>query len=793
VASGTASGFGTSGLFDAEQRASERNSRLDAIIALRALYRNFVRARFLLRLPSPVYTPAEDSDEEDTKEKELREQENRREAVEVVAEMVLTAEQLNRGLRLLRPGFGTIFEPGASAMADAAGVVNMPSTGGRTPQECEEVVREQARQYVQTLRERVAVELPQLPYPTEAATLAAIEVRNARYLRAAIGEGGSGSGSPLGSMAGSGRGVAPSPGPSPLSSLSHGGDRDKREPAEQLASGIEQAERVAEAFVATRIKPVLRKARETELVDLVRETSDYLRGLWVRLNGGGSRLREPPLDPALPLPAGARLDTELAMGQLSLELDVLEAQLREAVRARDAKIRRARAPEGRATMPFQLKALDEEVLRLSRALAVRTLQLEMEYAGRALEEEALDVVGSDVAELLSRQGSTAELRLLAAEYGYLDTQLAALAAQVGLEAQVAQAGSELGGPPALSSDEGPGQLASSTAPVSSAAAVAAAAAGRAMSPTPPSSLLVGGPGTLDQVLATLAVEIPDLRQRVGVPDQVVFGGQGFSLTKARLQAREAWDKVREAVTFMARGVKLLGSDVGNAGRLFGKAAMGGTLKPREVSAMRRTFRDILTFIPFTIILIIPLSPLGHVLVFGFIQQYFPQLYPSCFTVKRQEVMVRYEELERQLMDARSQAEAAEEAAELARAAAAVARLTAPESTPCVVDGDVAASGPAEGPGPGDAVVRIGGTTVALSGAGRRGTTSKAVALSLSSADEADSAAAAQTAQVRELEQRVAAVYDDVTLGDDSDASPQAGGSGKPTNPVSKRLMRKQDS
>jgi hypothetical protein len=106
------------------------------------------------------------ADVEDAKERELREQENRREAVEVVAEMVLTAEQLNRGLRLLKPGFGTIFEPGPSALADAAGVVNLPSTGGRTPQECEEVVRERARQYAQKLRDRVAVELPQLPYPS---------------------------------------------------------------------------------------------------------------------------------------------------------------------------------------------------------------------------------------------------------------------------------------------------------------------------------------------------------------------------------------------------------------------------------------------------------------------------------------------------------------------------------------------------------------------------------------------------------------------------------------------------
>lgn len=38
----------------------------------------------------------------------------------------------------------------------------------------------------------------------------------------------------------------------------------------------------------------------------------------------------------------------------------------------------------------------QEVLRLSRELALRTLQLEMEYAYRALEDEALDIAGFDV-------------------------------------------------------------------------------------------------------------------------------------------------------------------------------------------------------------------------------------------------------------------------------------------------------------------------------------------------------------------------------------------------------------
>lgn len=35
---------------------------------------------------------------------------------------------------------------------------------------------------------------------------------------------------------------------------------------------------------------------------------------------------------------------------------------------------------------------------------------------------------------------------------------------------------------------------------------------------------------------------------------------------------------------------------------------GGTLKPREVQALRRTVKDLLTFVPFTIILIVPLTP-----------------------------------------------------------------------------------------------------------------------------------------------------------------------------------------
>lgn len=58
--------------------------------------------------------------------------------------------------------------------------------------------------------------------------------------------------------------------------------------------------------------------------------------------------------------------------------------------------------------------------------------------------------------------------------------------------------------------------------------------------------------------------------------------------------------------------------------------------------IRRTFKDTITFIPVVIILLIPLSPIGHVLVFGAIQRVFPDFFPSCFTERRQNLLGKKE-------------------------------------------------------------------------------------------------------------------------------------------------------
>lgn len=86
-----------------------------------------------------------------------------------------------------------------------------------------------------------------------------------------------------------------------------------------------------------------------------------------------------------------------------------------------------------------------------------------------------------------------------------------------------------------------------------------------------------------------------------------------------------------------------------------KAALGVTLQPREVRTLRRTLKDVVTFVPFAIILIIPLSPVGHVLVFSFIQRFFPDFFPSPYTDRRQNLVRIYQSVELSLQNQRSTA------------------------------------------------------------------------------------------------------------------------------------------
>lgn len=151
-------------------------------------------------------------------------------------------------------------------------------------------------------------------------------------------------------------------------------------------------------------------------------------------------------------------------------------------------------------------------------------------------------------------------------------------------------------------------------------------------------------GVLDaDILAVITEQLIDFKRRLGI-DYYVTG-----LTYDR-EAIVRWlnDVIEGAKTglmFYVKGTRLFWDDLVYCVSLIGRAAQGVTLKPREVRVIRRNFKDIVTFIPFVIILLIPLSPIGHVLVFDAIRRFFPEFFPSFYTEERQNLLQLYEATE----------------------------------------------------------------------------------------------------------------------------------------------------
>ena len=378
---------------------------------------------------------------------------------------------------------------------------------------------------------------------------------------------------------------------------------------------VKTVERVGSKAKSARglINTGVSKLREKPL-SAAASAAEYTKGVWVRLNGGLDGV--PQLDPRiadLPDALSVAEARSARLTSLAVEVQDCDKALRDASNERDKVMSQGKDSLSRVRLARSIRERDDEVRDLRRVFATRTLQLEMECILAQLEEEASEPPS------LETPDRAEEVELLAAEFRAMDAGLRKLAWMVDADDSAS---------------------------------------------------------IEDDDLTELATDIPDLKSRLGLVD-----GDGLSSLSPRVigervsrTTSESLDKAKEGAEFMARGVKMLGGDVSASARFFGRAVMGSTLRPREVQTIRRTTLDIFTFVPFIIILIVPLTPVGHVLIFSFIQRYFPALFPSQFSGRRQELMKKYEELSLQLKQAEKSKEIREEDEALARAVTAVESL-----------------------------------------------------------------------------------------------------------------------
>ncbi|GAB0496537.1 hypothetical protein MMPV_007850 [Pyropia vietnamensis] len=341
--------------------------------------------------------------------------------------------------------------------------------------------------------------------------------------------------------------------------------------------------------------------REDGSVDLpalrakVAAAVDKLGETWSRLNGEApARVGDDQDEEAVASAIAARkvaLAVAASVDASSRQdaIDVLERELQEASKAREAVLRKE-DQLGKLIRAKEIRAMDDSVSRVRRTLAVQVLALEMEkaYASLASEVEAAS--------------EPVEERLLVADFGELDLRLAPLVVFADM------------GEPLLIDDDDLGQL---------------------------------------------AAEIQYLKVRMGLGDD--FYSATIDWPRVKKYIKESFSKAKDGAEFYIRGFKLVGGDSIYAARLIRKAAMGRTLLPREVRTLRRTGRDLLAVIPFSIILIAPLTPLGHVLIFSFLQRFFPDFFPSTFNERRQALMRRHEELRKTISAASESGEVVSQA------------------------------------------------------------------------------------------------------------------------------------
>lgn len=330
-----------------------------------------------------------------------------------------------------------------------------------------------------------------------------------------------------------------------------------------------------------------------------REVAKFGTELWERLNGKDETEGLPSIGELLnPVPVAEPVTDEI----LRLKAIVKDAKqvLDATMKTRDdlkAKLRQARK-EGNAISQdnvLTLRKLDVMVKELEKRLRLFTVDLDMERICVYLQQE------------LESTLEPSEQRVFVAEAALIDKQLSGIMTGIKLWGNWGGVDSTMG-------EAGP-----------------------------ISDLDVDELSLIDDdELSLICNEVNDLKNRLGLDSST---GTAIDWGTIGSVVSNSLNKLKEGLAFYGEGTKMLIGDIQYAWLLLIRAASGYTLKPREVNSMRRTGKDVLTLIPFTIILIIPLSPIGHVLVFSFIQRFFPDFFPSCYTEKRLNLRRLYSEIE----------------------------------------------------------------------------------------------------------------------------------------------------
>ncbi|KAL1528548.1 hypothetical protein AB1Y20_009891 [Prymnesium parvum] len=124
----------------------------------------------------------------------------------------------------------------------------------------------------------------------------------------------------------------------------------------------------------------------------------------------------------------------------------------------------------------------------------------------------------------------------------------------------------------------------------------------------------------------------------------------LSMRRVSRQLAFALTNFKSSLTFCYRGLQLMCRDIGEVILLGPKLWKERKLTTEDVGLVKRTVADVVMLIPYAIVMIVPLTPPGHVFAFSLLNRCFPGAMPSAFTEKRQDIFEVYTRLAAQAQE-----------------------------------------------------------------------------------------------------------------------------------------------
>ncbi|KAG4996410.1 hypothetical protein JHK85_027849 [Glycine max] len=134
-----------------------------------------------------------------------------------------------------------------------------------------------------------------------------------------------------------------------------------------------------------------------------------------------------------------------------------------------------------------------------------------------------------------------------------------------------------------------------------------------------------------------------------IDDGAPYSDDAGGVQMVRVEKKEnilekSFGKLKETGTDVWQGTQLLAIDVAAAMGLLRRALIGDELTEKEKKTLKRTLTDMASVVPIGVLMLLPVTAVGHAAMLAAIQRYVPSLIPSTYAPERLDLLRQLEKV-----------------------------------------------------------------------------------------------------------------------------------------------------